>query len=177
MPRGGARVGAGRPRKSDGQRWLDGNAGKRAEERVLERPKAAQVAVRLLPAPADLFEAQVAVWNDLAPQACQAGTLVPQTAAAFALLCKQIVLERRMFDEINADGLTMTKVTLQMDEKGGGLQSVEKKAHSLLTQHRGMMQRVEAGFQRFKLSPMGKPMEQPEEKPADPFAEFDGGVQ
>lgn len=117
-------------------------------------------------------EAQRAVWADLAPQAVQQKTLTPQTVQAFALLCKQIVMERLMFEEITNDGLIGTKVTLQMDEKGGGLQSVEKKAHALLSQHRQMMQRVETGLQRFRLSPMGKELTLPE-PPADPFSEFD----
>ena len=76
-----------------------------------------------------------------------------------------------MLAEILADGLTGTKVTLQMDEAGGGVHSVEKKAHTLLSQYRGMMQRVEAGFTRFRLAPMAKEIVVAE-KAVDPFEEF-----
>lgn len=150
MPRGGARVGAGRPRKSDASRWLAGNAGKRAAERVPERPKAP--VVRLVAAPDDLDELERAVWNRLAPHAAAAQTLVESTVEAFVMLCRAVVLEREL--------------SRKSDERGG-------------PSHRGMIQRVEAGMLRFRLSPMGKPVEQPEEAPADPFAEFDpmDGVQ
>ena len=172
MPRGGARPGSGRKKKTEHAIWVAGNASKLAEV-PKERPKSKPF--QLMPAPAHLPEAQAAVWNDLAPQACQQRTLNTQTMAAFELLCKQIVLERMMFDQILADGLTGNKVTLQMDASGGGLQSVEKKAHTLLAQHRGMMQRVEAGMVRFRLSPMGKELDVPDEGPKDEWAEFDSG--
>lgn len=166
---GGTRVGAGRKPKSQEEKWLGGDAGKRGDGK---RKPQAPPPVTLIAAPADLPEAQAVVWNTLAPHACAQRTLTAQTAAAFALLCKQIVLEQLMFQEITTDGLTGTKVTLQMDEKGGGLQSVEKKAHTLLAQHRQMMQRVEAGMLRFRLSPIGKEMT-PAEQPKDEWDEFE----
>jgi len=121
--------------------------------------------------PQDLPDAYKQVWDDLAPHALEARTLTAGTAAAFRDLCEAIVLKRMMLAEILADGLTGTKVTVQMDESGGGLQSVEKKAHTLLSQYRGMMQRVEAGFTRFRLAPMGKEIVV-EQKAVDPFEEF-----
>ena len=95
--------------------------------------------------------------------------------AAFRQLCSAMSLMRAMEAEIEADGLTGTKVTLQMDEKGGGLQSVEKKAHTLLSKLTTMMQRVDAGMVRFGLAPVGKPLidDSPEDAPEDPFAKFD----
>jgi hypothetical protein len=127
--------------------------------------------------PVDLPLAQAAVWAELSPHALAARTLTPGTAMAFRDLCEAIVLKQMMLAEILADGLTGQKVTLQMDEKGGGLQSVEKKGHTLLTAHRGMMQRVEAGLLRFRLSPIGKEI-LPTEPPTDEWAEFDThGVQ
>ncbi len=170
MPSGGARVGSGRKKKTEAERWLAGNPSGSSE---VVRAKPRRLSVRLVAVPEGLPEAQAEVWNRLAPQACQQRTLTAQTMAAFELLCKQVVMERLMFDQIMRDGLTGDKVTLQMDEKGGGLQSVEKKAHTLLSQHRGMMQRVEAGYLRFRLSPMGKELDIPEDGPADAFAEFD----
>jgi len=168
MPRGGARVGAGRKPKGAAILSLHGGRVRNAGQ------MAASVASAPLPAintPEDIPEAQKQVWEELAPHAVAARTLTAGTAAAFRDLCEAIVLKRMMLAEILADGLTGAKVTLQMDEKGGGLQTVEKKAHTLLSQHRGMMQRVEAGFTRFRLAPMGKELVV-EAKAEDPFEEF-----
>jgi hypothetical protein len=118
------------------------------------------------------------VWNELAPHACAALTLVPGTAAAFRQLCGRIVLLQQIEAQIEADGIMGTKVSLQMDETGGGLQTVEKKAHDLLTKSMTLMQRVDQGMMRFRLSPMGKELT-PTEAPKDEWAEFDdaGSVQ
>jgi hypothetical protein len=119
-------------------------------------------------------EAHVAVWNELAPHACAERTLTPATAAAFRQLCGRIVLLDKIEAQIEADGIMADKVTLQMDETGGGLQSVEKKAHDLLTKCMTLMQRVDQGMLRFRLSPMGKELAQAEpDKAIDPIAEFE----
>jgi hypothetical protein len=106
--------------------------------------------VRLLAAPEGLSEDEVRVWNQLAPHAAAARTLVPGTVDAFVAFCRAMVLER----ELAADP----------DERGG-------------PSHRGLMQRVEVWMLRFRLSPMGKELDVPEDQPEDPFAEFDGVVQ
>lgn len=168
MPRGGARVGSGRKGHDEAVAWLGGDAGKRGNA-TAERPKAPPV--RLLPAPAGLSEAEAEVWNELAPHACGARTLVEASARSFTDLCENIVLKREMDKAIKADGLTFLKVTVD----GAGQEHREVKAHPLLSQYRGILQRVEAAFQRFKLTPMGKPMEVAEETAVDPFAEFDEG--
>jgi hypothetical protein len=119
-------------------------------------------------------EAHVVVWNELAPHACAERTLTPATAAAFRQLCGRIVLLDKIEAQIEADGIMADKVTLQMDETGGGLQSVEKKAHDLLTKCMTLMQRVDQGMLRFRLSPMGKELAQAEpDKAIDPIAEFE----
>lgn len=169
MPRGGARVGAGRKPKGATVLSLHGGRIRPSAKQAEDVPQAPLVPVQ---PPLDAPSEQQAVWNELMPHALMARTLTPGTAAAFRDLCEAIVLKRMMLAEIMADGLTQAKVTLQMDEQGGGVQSVEKKAHALLSQHRGMMQRVEAGMTRFKLAPMGKEIVQPA-KTEDPFAEFD----
>lgn len=168
MPRGGARVGAGRKPKGAAILSLHGGRVRNGAKIATSVPNAPLPAVKQ---PEDLPSEQQKVWDELAPHALAARTLTAGTAAAFRDLCEAIVLKRMMLAEILADGLTGTKVTLQMDEQGGGVQSVEKKAHTLLSQHRGMMQRVEAGFTRFRLAPMGKELVV-EEKAADPFEEF-----
>jgi hypothetical protein len=146
MPSGGARPGSGRKKKTESERWLAGNPSGSSE---VQREKPQPLPVRLLPAPDGLTADEVKVWNRLAPHAAAARTLVPGTADAFVELCRAMVLEREL--------------ALDADERGG-------------PSHRGVMQRVEVWMLRFKLSPMGKALEVPEETPADPFAEFDGGV-
>jgi hypothetical protein len=95
--------------------------------------------------PEDLEEAQKAVWNELAPHAHQAGTLTAQTRSAFVMLCRNVVLERRLATGVNAGD----------------------------SNHRGLMQWVAARFKDFALAPFGKPVVQPAAKPDDPFAEFE----
>ena len=168
MPRGGFRVGSGRKPKGAAILSLHGGRVRNGAQPGASVPNAPVMPVNT---PQDLPGAQKAVWDDLAPHALAARTLTDGTAAAFRDLCEAIVLKRMMLTEILADGLTQAKVSLQMDEAGGGLQSVEKKAHALLSQHRGMMQRVEAGLTRFRLAPMGKEIVQPV-KAEDPFEEF-----
>ena len=168
---GGQRVGAGR--KSKGARVLALHGGRDRSKGAKKAEGAASAPEKPVNPPEGMPEAQKAVWCELAPHALAARTLTPGTAAAFGLLCKQIVLEGLMFAQIMKDGLTGDKVTLQMEENGAGLQSVEKKAHTLLAQHRGMMQRVEAGYAKFKLAPIGKEIVQPA-KAEDPFEEFMG---
>lgn len=165
MARGGARTGAGRPRQSDDSRWLGGDAGGRGghAEPPPKRPE-----VRLIPAPADLPAEQAEVWNELAPHACAARTLIDGTVHAFRDLCEAIVLKRKMAAAIQANGLTYLKVTID----GSGQEHTEQKANPLLAQHRGMMQRIEAALLRFRLSPMGKELT-PVEPVKDEWAEFD----
>jgi hypothetical protein len=167
---GGLRPGSGRKSKRGQEKWLGGNAGKRP-------PKAPpKDAPGLMAAPAGMADAAVVVWNELAPHACAERTLTPATAAAFRQLCGRIVLLELLEKQIADDGIMTDKVTLQMDEKGGGLQQVEKKAHDLLTKCMTLMQRVDQGMLRFRLSPMGKELAPPEKAPDDPFSEFDKTV-
>lgn len=121
--------------------------------------------------PEDLPEGQRVVWLELAGHATEQGTLVPATVSAFRHLCAAIVARDQMAEQIQADGLTYVKITVD----GSGQEHSELKAHPLISQHRGMMQRVEAGLVRFRLSPIGKDMAPPAE-PEDPFQEFDGSV-
>lgn len=90
------------------------------------------------------------------------GTLTEATYMALRDLCEAIVLKRRLLRAVDDEGVTI--ITLQG----------HKAAHPLLTQFRGLMQRVEAGMLRFRLSPMGRELPKPPgESPVDAFAEFD----
>lgn len=120
--------------------------------------------------PDGLTPAQRAVWESLAPHALAQRTLIPATAERFARLCRNIVLERMMADQIEHDGLTETRVSLQMDEKGGGLQTVEKKAHTLLGKLIGIGQRIDTGLTAFRLAPTGRALAPSQEKPKSALA-------
>lgn len=85
-----------------------------------------------------------AIWAREAPFALAAGTLRPSTADAFALHCRNVVLEFKLAKGKTAGGAS----------------------------HRGIIAAVTAGRLRFATLPNGKPMAQPK-KPEDPFAEFD----
>lgn len=158
---GGMRPGSGPKGKTAARKALEGSRG--------GRRAAAAVRVELIPPPADLHPEQAAVWNELAPYACEERTLTRQTVRAFRDLCEAIVVKRAMLAKIQEDGLTYVKVTVD----GSGNEHSELKAHPLLSQHRGMMQRVEAGMLRFRIAPDGKVVSAPVQE-ADPFDEFDG---
>ena len=116
-----------------------------------------------MPPPKDMTDVQKDFWKQLAPLAAIQRTLTTETAHAFRDLCEAIVLKRLMLEQINIDGLTMS------DEDG------VVKAHPLITHHRGLMQRVEAGLMRFRLSPVGKEMA-PVDTPKDEWDDLDDGT-
>lgn len=111
-----------------------------------------------IPPPASLTLESLAVWQELAPLAFQEGTLSESTALALRDLCEAIVLKRKLLQQAEDEGYVVAA--------GDGV-----KAHPLLSQFRGLMQRVEAGLTRFKLAPLGKELP-PQEAPKDPFDEF-----
>lgn len=94
--------------------------------------------------PAGLTVKALAVWALEAPFALAAGTLMASTAEAFALHCRNVVLE--------------VKLSKKAKTAGGA-------------SHRGMIAAVTAGRLRFATSPNGKPLAQPV-KAEDPFEEF-----
>ena len=143
---GGARVGAGRKRRDPQAAWLAGASAKGPRGVVARRPVVPAGSAADVPAcppgtPADVAE----VWRELAPYAVAERTLDVKTALAFLLLCRNIVLERK---------LAAAPLTCAGPD------------------HRGMLMRVEQGLQRFRLLPDGRPV--PAEAPADEWAEFDG---
>lgn len=143
MPRGGARVGAGRKPKDEALKALHGS--RRRAQPVVDPPPA-PAALTVVDPPPRLRGPARTVWHELAPFARGAGTLEAATAAAFGMLCQAIVLERAL--------------ARRPDQAGR-------------PDHRGMMQRVEIQMTRFGLAPVGKAIPSPAAPPADPFAEFD----
>ena len=127
---GGRRPGTGRKRKSALQKAIGGHAGHRGK--VLTHPSAAGTAVAVVEefdAPDGLTFDERAVWLRLAPHAFAARTLTKATALAFELLCRNVVLERRLA----ASAL--------------GCAGAD---------HRGLIQRVDAELLGFNLRPCGK---------------------
>lgn len=141
---GGRRPGSGPKRKDPLLRSIDGGAAKRGPlpgdaEQVIGP-------IRPVDLPEGLSPAEREVWDVLAPFAVQKRTLTDGTALAFALLCRNVVLEQ--------------KLARHPDSAGKG-------------DHRGMIQRVDAELLRFDLAPCGKPMYEPvAEKPANPLERF-----
>lgn len=163
---GGLRPGAGRKSKRTHERRL---TGARARTMSADAPKVAAVAV---PMPAGLTREQVAAWQELAPFALEAGTLVPATAEAFRDLCEVVALRRSMLATLSVDGLMVNVVTENKD--GEKVSLGPPVAHPLLAHERQYRLREEAGKARFMVAPVGKPMGGAKPVEIDPFAEFDG---
>lgn len=113
------------------------------------------------------------MWLRLAPHAFRERTLTRGTADAFRDLCEAVAVRDSLLSRIQADGYTSQTPDV-VNESGEVVRRGNPMGkHPLLTDYRGMFQRVEAGMLKFRLAPMGKPMTTEPEKPADPFAEFD----
>jgi hypothetical protein len=138
---GGQRTGAGRKSKAAIEHWLAGSKSRAGKP-------AARVTVDEFDAPNDLTTEERNVWLRLAPHAFKARTLTPGTEYQFVMLCRNILLERR--------------IAVNVEQVGGA-------------NHRGIIQRIDAELARFALAPMGKPMIDDAPKDADPFDAFEQG--
>ncbi|HZR23240.1 MAG TPA: hypothetical protein VFA59_06615 [Vicinamibacterales bacterium] len=110
-------------------RALDGGASHR--RRKIYPSDVAAPAPETFDPPKELTPDERAVWLQLAPHAFKAQTLTPVTAFAFVVLCRNVVLERRYAGSVT--------------DAGG-------------SNHRGLIQRIDAELARFSLAPMGKPI-------------------
>lgn len=151
MPKGGARIGAGRPQKEETRRALDGGIGRRS---VPGQP--VDVApLEPIEAPDSLTPAELAVWITTAPLALAARTLIDGTADDFAVLC-QLEVE-------------MAAVLSERRQEGWSTRGL-----ALAREYRGLVTRVENKRRAFRLAPMGREMVAPVPV-GDDFAEFDAG--
>jgi len=141
MPRGGARVGAGRKPAAKRQNVV-------AFEPI--RPVSDK---KLLEPPAFLPESGRALWALWAPLALELKTLTVHHVPAFALLCRLQAEMDATGETIERDGRTQIRVTID----GSGQEHQELKAHPLKPDYRQLAQRVESLLARFCLAPFGKP--------------------
>lgn len=140
MPRGGKRVGAGRKKRTASVlpftgdvRAVGGGEGRRSG-------KSAPVA----PPKGVLTREEYRVWLRLAPAAQARGTLAPQTAHGFALLCQLVVQRDELKARLDEDGWTFVN------------QFGERKRHALWSTWQYTTLRVEQNLARFGLTSDGR---------------------
>lgn len=153
---GGRRIGAGRKSKDSQLALVHGSRDRGTRPAVAVEASGSAARPEPVAAPPDLPVGQRVIWDRLAPMAIANGTLTAETTAGFAHLCTCIWVESVLLEKLIAEDWQVNKVTLQMDEKGGGLQQVEKKASDLITKWQAMLVRVENGLARFRLTGDGK---------------------
>ena len=151
MPRGGARVGAGRKPKSSLLKFIGGDAGRRGH---VSEPTAARAPAPVEP-PAWLLPGELVVWLELAPQARAERTLTPATAVSFAHFCQGVFDVR----ELRAR-LARRQPFLDQNEL------------SLRREVRQLTAEVRSAAKDFKLAPFGKEIVVDEPEPADPLDAF-----
>ncbi len=140
MPRGGARVGAGRKPAAVRQNVVPFTVTAKAGQSELLR------------APGYLTERERGLWDAWAPLALERGTLSDHHVPAFALLCRLQAEMLETGETIARDGRTQLRVTID----GAGQEHQELKAHPLKPDYRQLAQRVESLLARFCLAPFGK---------------------
>jgi len=155
MPKGGARVGAGR--KPKGDRVVVPMVGHRAPVRPELPPVDPVERAGLLKAPEDLPEDARAVWHRWAEHAVAERTLTPATAAGFRQFCQQWAYLDQVVSKI------------------GHLGANTKEAGPYLKTFLQLSQRLDGSLARFKLTALGKPAVSDKPKPAaNPWAALGG---
>lgn len=147
MPKGGKRTGAGRPRKL---RAVPRDPS--ADPLVVER-------LSVLPPPNDLVDDEAEHWRTLAPLATAMGTLSASTVPGFRHLCHIRARIAATVAQIDADGWTFTKITID----GSGQEHQEPKRHPLFPVLQNLYLRQEYALRSFRLMPEGKAITAPQE--------------
>ena len=164
MPRGGARIGAGRKPKTMVARWLAGDAGKRGQRVESAMVSAVLERVDLEPSPM-LTEAEAAYWELWAPLALSAGTLTAATRPGLVLLCQVACRAARVWADVERDGTTHISLVTNPD----GTTHEVLKAHPQMTQYRGLIGRQEMLLARYGLAGSGKVVRAAQPAAVDPF--------
>jgi len=133
MPRGGARIGAGRKRKRP------------LIFPVIPGKSKGQHQVSMTP-PQDLSKDEQAIWERYIGLAIERRTLITATLPAFRLLCELEAERQAVKRTIDAEGRTW------LTEDG------ESKIHPLKTDYARLSKQVEALLKAFTLCPFGKPI-------------------
>lgn len=142
MPRGGARIGAGRkPKNKPDLTVIDGGAAFSGE------------ASSLLTPPASMPDDQRVFWIEYAPLAIGSRTLTPATVPNFKLLCELEAEKQATKATIDRDGRTYIKCVVD----GAGNEHQELKAHPLKADYAKLAKDVDRLMARFMLAPFGKP--------------------
>lgn len=148
MPRGGARVGAGR--KPNGERAI--------RQRVvampgIQMPPAWAASSGAVPAsgvsnsalnqpPEGVVEPAASVWRALAPWAIEQSTLIDATVAGFRELCDQFVIKQALWDHLQTLGIASAE------------------GDRILKRYEKIAQRVDASLARYRLTSFGKAIDQ-----------------
>ena len=130
---GGARPGSGPKKKSAHLRGIDGGASH--SQAASKGETAPTKPFEPFAPPKDLFNDDLMAWEELAPLAFKERTLTESTAFAFGILCRNVVLMRKMY----ASPLAC----------GGA-------------DHRDLIKQVNTGLLTFKLRPNGEALYEPE---------------
>lgn len=147
MPRGGARVGAGRKPKTRGAM----PSAPASNVVVFDGGRAE--AISKTP-PKDLPADQQEFWRMYAPLALQNRTLTAQTVPAFRLLCELEAEKKAVKETIERDGRTYLKVTID----GAGQEHQEVRPHPLKPDYSKLAKQIETLMGKFMLAPFGKPI-------------------
>lgn len=148
MPRGGARVGAGRkPKGTPRVLGLDGLP-KWPSRVPLPPALAPEEKAELLQPPDDLPEHIRECWKELAPHAIEQRTLTPATEAGFVELCIRLSNVRAM------------------DKRIAHLGIQSQDALPYLKERRGQAAQLGISLKDFKLTAFGKPATSEKPKPA-----------
>jgi hypothetical protein len=150
MARGGARTGAGRPRKDSNVVGFPGGASIGGSAAPPAPPSDETRA--LVDPPGDLPDPQQLHWRALAPLAIEQRTLVPATAPGFRELCQLLAFKEELARDMAKFGTGGTR----------------------LKEYTKLSPRVDAALARFKLTAFGKPADGAKHgKPAmNPFAQL-----
>jgi hypothetical protein len=155
MPRGGARVGAGR--KPNGERAI--------RQRVVAMPgiqmppswgppvnqntSAGVSGSPLKEPPAGFAEPGASFWRIWAPWAIEQGTLIDATVAGFSELCEQFVVKQALWAQLDKVGIASAE------------------GDRILKRYEKIVQRVDASLARFRLTSFGKAIDQTGKKKAE----------
>jgi phage terminase small subunit len=159
MPRGGARVGAGR--KPTRPFSIVGGS-ENEPDQAPETPKVGADGLLSAEPPKDLPAEQRGFWQRYASLAIERRTLTPHTVPAFRLLCELEAEKEAVKRTIDKDGRTYIKVTVD----GSGQEHEELKAHPLKTDYSRLAKQITDLMLKFMLSPFGKPTAAPIKTPA-----------